>query len=63
MDSWIRYSVAVYIGLLMAGALVGPRPTLSIGPPPAPTYFTDDAPPPAPPEPHDDPPYRPDDPD
>ena len=26
MQSWVRYSVAVYIGLLLAGVLVSPTP-------------------------------------
>ena len=38
MRSWVRYSVAVYVGLLLAGALVGPRPELSDASGPAPTW-------------------------
>ncbi len=29
MSSWVRYSVAVYVGLLLAGALVIPKPEAS----------------------------------
>ncbi|MEO0474546.1 MAG: hypothetical protein AAF085_01065 [Planctomycetota bacterium] len=40
MSSWVRYSVAVYLGLLISGALArqpsrGPSPE----PPPAPSVF------------------------
>lgn len=31
MNSWVRYSVAVYTGLLLAGAAIAPRPQASIG--------------------------------
>lgn len=31
MDSWVRYSVAVYFGLLMAGSIIMPAPSASIG--------------------------------
>ncbi|MEO0586359.1 MAG: hypothetical protein AAF078_01845 [Planctomycetota bacterium] len=26
MPSWVRFSVAVYLGLLLAGAVISPRP-------------------------------------
>lgn len=26
MESWVRYSVAVYLGLALAGALIAPKP-------------------------------------
>jgi hypothetical protein len=29
MYSWVRYSVAVYLGLLLAGSLAMPSPTFS----------------------------------
>ena len=29
--SWVTYSIAVYIGFLLAGALVGPRSSSSVG--------------------------------
>ncbi len=32
MSSWVRYSVAVYVGLLLAGALVVPKPEATAGP-------------------------------
>jgi hypothetical protein len=31
MSSWVRYSVAVYAGLLLAGALIVPQPQASVG--------------------------------
>lgn len=31
MSSWVRYSVAVYIGLLLAGAAIAPQPQMSVG--------------------------------
>lgn len=31
MPSWVRYSVAAYAGLLLAGALLGPPPSPSVG--------------------------------
>ena len=31
MSSWVRYSVAVYAGLMLAGVLVGPVPQPSHG--------------------------------
>ena len=30
-ESWVRYSVAVYLGLLMAGATMGPSPAQTNG--------------------------------
>jgi len=41
LHSWVRYSVAVYLGLLLAGVLAAPRPSEAPGvscvspPPPA----------------------------
>jgi len=31
MSSWVRYSVAVYVGLLLAGSVVAPLPERTIG--------------------------------
>jgi len=31
MSSWVRYSVAVYVGLLLAGSMMAPRPGESVG--------------------------------
>jgi hypothetical protein len=31
MPTWVRYSVAVYIGLLLAGAVVVPEPLAAAG--------------------------------
>lgn len=31
MSSWVRYSVAVYAGLLLAGAAIAPQPQASVG--------------------------------
>lgn len=38
MSSWVRYSVAVYAGLLSAGALMAPKPQASIGSEPTPAH-------------------------
>lgn len=31
MSSWVRYSVAVYLGLLLAGSMMAPQPQVSVG--------------------------------
>ncbi|MEM6333436.1 MAG: hypothetical protein AAF823_08880 [Planctomycetota bacterium] len=31
MPSWVRFSIAVYLGLLLAGAVIGPRPLSADG--------------------------------
>lgn len=31
MHSWVRYSVSVYLGLLIAGSIASPTPAVSVG--------------------------------